>query len=347
MAIDTLTFIESVQPGAGNSWRPDGLDSSDQELLDAYSRAVVSAAERVSPAVVNITSIRSTGMSPHSGRGPSEISGTGSGVIIAPDGYILTNSHVVERATRLEVTLADGSAAPARLVGDDPATDLAVIHLDANRLPTAELGDSDKLRVGQLVIAIGNPLGYQATVTAGVISALGRSLRGRSGRLIENIIQTDAALNPGNSGGPLVDSRARTVGINTAIIRGAQGICFAVPINTARWVVGLLIKDGRIRRAYLGIAGELRPIHPRVAREHGIQPATGVGVLQVVEGSPAASAGLRVGDVIVALDETPVRTGTDLQRYLGRAPVGLRIHVGVLRGSQLLSIPVTLSAAPD
>jgi S1-C subfamily serine protease len=243
--------------------------------------------------------------------------------------------------------LADGRSIAARLVGDDPATDLAVIRIDASGLPTAPLGNSDRLRVGQLVIAIGNPLGFQATVTAGVVSALGRSLRGQSGRLIENVVQTDAALNPGNSGGPLVDSRGRVVGINTAIIQGAQGICFAIPVNTARWIAGLLIKDGHVRRAFLGITAEPRPLHPRIAREHGLAAAAGIAVVQVSAGSPADLAGIRPGDVIISLDDSPVKTIDDVHRYLSRAPIGATARLGVLRGGDRLDLTAVLSFAAE
>jgi S1-C subfamily serine protease len=319
----------------------------DEEPLDAYSRAVVSVVERVGPAVVNISGIhRGTAQTPR-GPVPYEAPGSGSGVIIAPDGYTLTNSHVVHGAKRLEATLADGRSIAAHLVGDDPATDLAVIRIDASGLPTAPLGNSDRLRVGQLVIAIGNPLGFQATVTAGVVSALGRSLRGQSGRLIENVVQTDAALNPGNSGGPLVDSGGRVVGVNTAIIQGAQGICFAIPVNTARWIAGLLIKDGQVRRAFLGITAESRPLHPRIAREHGLAAATGIAVVQVSAGSPADFAGIRPGDVIISLDGSPVRTIDDVHRYLSRAPIGATARLGVLRGGDRLDLNAVLSFSAE
>jgi S1-C subfamily serine protease len=278
---------------------------------------------------------------------PFEAPGAGSGVIIAPDGYVLTNSHVVHGAVRLEVALGDGRAFTARLVGDDPATDLAVVRIDAAGLPFAPLGDSERLRVGQLVIAIGNPLGFQATVTAGVISALGRSLRSQSGRLIENIIQTDAALNPGNSGGPLADSRGRVVGINTAVIRGAQGICFAVPASTARWVTGLLIREGRVHRAYLGIAGEPRPLPPSVAREQRLTRPSGVGVVQVTPGGPAEGAGVRPGDTIVALDGTSVASLDDLHRLLSRMAIGASVRLAVVRGNARLELRATLGAPPD
>ncbi|MDQ5852223.1 MAG: trypsin-like peptidase domain-containing protein [Chloroflexota bacterium] len=318
-----------------------------EAVLDAYSEAVVTVAEKVGPAVVNIAAIhRGTQRTPR-GPVPFEAPGAGSGVIITPDGYILTNSHVVLSATRLEVTLADGRTLPAQLVGADPATDLAVIRVDVTGLPSAQLGDSDRLRVGQLVIAIGNPLGFQATVTAGVVSAVGRSLRSQSGRLIENIIQTDAALNPGNSGGPLVDSRGQVVGINTAIIQGAQGICFAVPVNTARWVVGLLIKEGRVSRAFLGIAGEVRPLHARMVRQLGLSTRAGVGIVQVVPGSPAERAGLRPRDVILSLDDTPVSSSDEVHRFLTRARIGATVRVGILRDGQRLELPAVLATSPE
>ncbi len=336
---DVASLLAVAGPEPNGSAQGTRLDAGEAEaFLDAYSQAVITVADKVSPAVVNIRT---------RGRAGPHAEGAGSGVIIAPDGYALTNSHVVHGASRLEATISDGRVFSARLVGDDPATDLAVITLDADGLPTAELGDSDRLRVGQLVIAIGNPLGFQATVTAGVVSALGRSLRGRGGRLIEDIIQTDAALNPGNSGGPLADSRGRTVGINTAIIQGAQGICFAIPINTARWVAGLLIKDGRVRRAYLGVAGEERRLHPSVVRGRGPAVPTGVAVVNVVTGSPAEAAGVRPGDVIVALDDMTVRTIDDVHRFLSRAPIGGDTQIGVLRGTERISLTAKLVAAPE
>ncbi len=324
------------------------LSEEDAEaVLDAYSEAVVTVAEKVGPAVVNIAAVHRAMAQTPRGAMPYESSGAGSGVIITPDGYLLTNSHVVHAAHRLEVTLADGRIVPAQLAGEDPATDLAVIRINAAGLPTAQLGDSDRLRVGQLVIAIGNPLGFQATVTAGVVSALGRSLRSQSGQLIENIIQTDAPINPGNSGGPLVDSRGRIVGINTAIIQGAQGIGFAVPVNTAHWVAGLLIKDGRVRRPFLGITSEARPIHVRVAREHGLQEAKGIGVIQVMPGSPADLAGIRLGDIIIGLNGTPVSGLNDVHRFLSRAAIGATMHVTLLRQNQRLVLTAVLAQMPE
>jgi S1-C subfamily serine protease len=347
-AIDTLQWASG--PGLNNDDAPVAEPLSKHEaeaVLDAYSQAVVTVAERIGPAVVNIAVIHRGMARTARGLTPFESSGAGSGVIIAPDGYTLTNSHVVHGASRLEVSLSDGRTVPAQLVGDDPATDLAVLRIDSSGLPAAQLGDSDGLRVGQLVIAIGNPLGFQATVTAGVVSAVGRSLRSQSGQLIENIIQTDAAVNPGNSGGPLVDSRGRVIGINTAIIQGAQGIGFAIPVNTARWVAGLLIKEGRVRRAFLGITSELRPLHVRIAREHGLSEARGIGVIQVMPGGPADRAGIRVDDVIIALDGTPMSSFSDLQRFLSRAPIGSTVRVGVLRRNQRLDLPAVLAPSPE
>jgi S1-C subfamily serine protease len=324
---------------------PESGESTAESFLDAYSEAVVKVAEKVSPAVVNIAVRQTVQRRGRGAAGSQEVSGTGSGLIIAPDGYVLTNSHVVHGATSLEVTLSDGRSLPGNLVGEDPETDLAVVQIPAWNLPMAELGDSDKLRVGQLVIAIGNPFGFQASVTAGVVSALGRSLRSQSGRLIENIVQTDAALNPGNSGGPLVDSRGRVIGINTAIIAYAQGICFAIPVNTARWVAGVLIKEGRVRRAYLGINGENRPLHPGLVRRHHLSFPTGFYVLRVLEGSPAAHAGLYAGDTIVSVDDAPVSGIDDIHRFLGRVPPDSQVKLSVLRGLERLDLPVHLTEA--
>ena len=316
-----------------------------EAVLDAYSAAVTSVAERVSPSVVNIALEKDVVTQGRDGQRVYTLPSGGSGVVITPDGYILTNSHVVHDGRRLEVTLADGRTAPARVIGDDPETDLAVIQTTMSGLPTVQLGDSNLLKPGQLVIAIGNPLGFQATVTAGVVSALGRSLRSSSGRLIENVIQTDAALNPGNSGGPLVDSRGQVVGINTAIIQGAQGICFAVPVNTARWIAGLLINEGRVRRAFLGVTAETRPIHVRVAREHGLPSAMAVGVVAVAEDSPAARAGLEPRDIITHLDGSTMSSVDDLQRFLGRAEVATSVEMRFLRRYVPQVTRVTLAEA--
>jgi S1-C subfamily serine protease len=314
---------------------------SDLEELDSFSKAVVTVVEKVGPAVVNI-GISRRGR----GRGWSEAEGNGSGFIIAPDGYILTNNHVVEGAERMLVTLtAESVSLPARLVGRDPETDLAVVHIDAESLPTAELGDSSALRVGQLVVAIGNPYGFQASVTTGVVSSLGRSLRTQTGWLLENVIQTDAALNPGNSGGPLADTRAKVVGINTAIIQFAQGICFAIPINTARWVAGLLIKEGRVKRAYLGIAGNVQRIPTPLARRYDLA-STGVQVVEVQPGSPASEAGIRPGDIIVSFQGKAVASVDDLHRGLGPEAVGRLAQVGILRDDSIVQLWVRLVEAP-
>jgi S1-C subfamily serine protease len=271
----------------------------------------------------------------------------GSGVIIAPDGFILTNSHVVMGAQEIEVLLADGQQFPAEVVGTDPHTDLAVLRIPTSGLPAAEIGDSDRLRVGQLVIAIGNPLGFQFTVTTGVVSALGRALRSQTGRLIENVIQTDAALNPGSSGGPLVDSRARVVGINTAIIAPAQGICFAIPSNTAKWVAGQLITEGKVHRAYLGIVGQTVRLPRHLVVGHRIAQETGVAVVAIAPGSPAAASDLWEGDIIVALGQEPVTTIDVLQKILARTPIGTREILTVLRGDKRLELSVRLAEAPD
>ena len=307
---------------------------TDDELLDAYSRAVVGAAERVSPSVVNIeVRQRALGRRPNPVR-QSERAGNGSGFIFTPDGFILTNSHVVHNATSLEVTLNDGRALPAELIGDDPDTDLAVVRVDATHPAPVMLGDSEKVRPGQLVVAIGNPYGFQTTVTAGVVSALGRSLRSRSGRLIDNIIQTDAALNPGNSGGPLVTSRGEVIGVNTAIILPAQGICFALAVNTAKFVASRLIKDGRVRRSYIGIGAQNVPLHRRVVRFHDLAADSGVLIVSVEAGGPAEHAGLHEGDVVVAFEDKPVRGIDDLHRLLTEEKVGLKLPLVVIRDNE-------------
>jgi S1-C subfamily serine protease len=306
-------LVGSYQPGDAAAAAP-----SDSSLLDAYSRAVTAAVDRVSPSVVNVE-VR------HAGRGrngePRERSGGGSGFVFTPDGLILTNSHVVHGATRIEVTLADGVRVPAHTIGDDPATDLAVIRIDAPGLQPVHLGDSQQLRPGQMAIAIGNPYGFQSTVTAGVISALGRSLRSYSGRLIEDVIQTDAALNPGNSGGPL-------------------GICFAIGINTAKFVASRLLRDGRIRRSYIGVSAQTVPIHRRVVRFYNLPKETGVVVVGVEPDSPARTAGVREGDVIVALDEKVIAGVDDLHRLLTDAQVGVRCSLTLIRHTERLALSI-------
>jgi len=330
-----LAFLseEAVSP------RPQAFpkaDAPDDELLDAYSRAVVGAAETVSPSVVNIETR-------HKVRG-REAAGSGSGFIFTPDGFILTNSHVVHGAVRMDVTLSDGRRSRADLVGDDPDTDLAVIRIDAPNLPPLALGDSGQIRPGQLVIAIGNPYGFQCTVTSGVVSALGRSLRAQSGRLIDNVIQTDAALNPGNSGGPLVTSRSQVIGVNTAVIRGAQGICFATAINTAKFVAARLIKDGFIRRGHIGVVGQDVPLPRRVVRFHNLPVDSGVRVEEVLPGSPAETAGVIRGDVIVSFADRPIAGIDHLHRSLTDTQVGALCEMTVIRGVEKLALAVTPQA---
>ena len=315
----------------------------DSVLLDGYSRTVVSAVERVAPAVVNIdVKQRVNGR-----RGPREIGGNGSGFIIAPDGFILTNSHVVHGATEITVNLPDGREYPARLVGDDPDTDLAVARIDGPNLVHVRLAESENLRVGQIVIAIGNPLGFQASVTAGVISALGRSMHAQSGRLIDNIIQTDAALNPGNSGGPLVNSAGEVIGVNTAMIRPAQGICFAIASNTAKFVAGWLIRDGRIRRSYIGVAGQNVPIHRRITRFYNLPLETGVLVVSVEKNSPAGKAGLLEGDVIIAFNEKPIGNIHELHKILMGDQIGVQSQITIIRHTDKLVFSILPVESPS
>jgi len=306
----------------------------DAALLDAYSQAVVRAVEVASPSVVKIDVA-----------GGPATGGSGSGFVFTPDGLVLTNSHVVHDAARLEVHLGDGRRLPAALVGEDPDTDLAVIRVSAGDLEPAALGDSDALRPGQLVVALGNPYGFQCTVTAGVVSALGRALRARTGRLMDGLIQTDAALNPGNSGGPLVDTQGRVVGVNTATILPAQGLCFAIPIHVAAFVAGRLIKDGRVHRGVVGIGGQTVPVPRPVARSAGIDVVSGVRVLSVEPGSPAEAAGLQEDDVIVAFAGQPVASVDDLQRILADGPIGVAVEIAVLRGAHHQVLRVVPRAA--
>ena len=312
--------------------------ASDAALLDAYSRAVTGAVERVSPSVVNIE-VHQSGGRTRSGE-PRERQGGGSGFVFTPDGLILTNSHVVHDARRIDVKLSDGRRMPASAIGDDPASDLAVIRVDEPGLTAAVLGDSQQLRVGQVVIAIGAPYGFQSTVTAGVVSALGRSLRSYSGKLIDDVVQTDASLNPGNSGGPLVDSAGRVVGVNTATILPAQGICFAIGINTAKFVASRLLRDGRIRRSYIGVSAQTVPVHRRVVRFYDLTKESGALVLSVEENSPAKRAGLRDGDIVVALEGQPVAGVDDLHRLLTDVRVGVSCSLVVLRHTEKLELRV-------
>jgi S1-C subfamily serine protease len=311
---------------------------TDSSLLDAYSRAVVLAAEKVSPAVAKIEVTQSAGRA-RSGE-PRERRGGGSGFVFTPDGLVLTNSHVVHNASKIAISLSDGRSFPAHLIGEDPATDLAVVRIDAPNLTAAQLGDSQKLRVGQLAIAIGNPYGFQYTVTAGVISALGRSLRSYSGRMIDDVIQTDASLNPGNSGGPLVSSDGQVIGVNTATIMGAQGLCFAIGINTAKFVASRLLQQGRIRRAYIGVEAQTVPLHRRIVRFYDLPNETGVIVVAATEGSPAQKAGLREGDVIIAFGGQPVAGVDDLHRLLTDAQVEVKNTITVLRRTERLELSI-------
>jgi S1-C subfamily serine protease len=323
---------ESHNDGA----RPTSDLGRDSGLLDAYSEAVASAAERVSPSVVNIEVFQQ--------KGTNELpAGTGSGFIFTPDGFVLTNSHVVAHAHRISVTLLDGRRAEGALVGSDPHSDVAVVRVGASGLVAGALGDSGKLRVGQLAIAIGSPYGFQCTVTAGVVSALGRSLRSQSGRLIDDVIQTDAALNPGNSGGPLVDSRGEVIGVNTAVILPAQGICFAIGINTAKYVAARLIRDGRIVRAYVGVAGMTVPLHRRIVRFYRLARETGVMVTSVEPGSPADTAGLKPRDIIVAYGDGPVGAVDDLHRLLSEEQIGVKTALTVIRGTERLRLEIVPS----
>jgi len=310
----------------------------DAGLLDAYSRAVTSAVEKVGPAVVHIAVRQS---SQNSQRAPREAQGSGSGFAFTPDGFVLTNSHVVSNASEIVVTFADAESCRATLIGEDPDSDLAVLRVDVQgRLPFAALGAQKPVMVGQIAIAIGNPLGFQHTVTAGVVSALGRSMRSRTGRLIDNVIQTDAALNPGNSGGPLISSQAEVIGVNTATIMGAQGICFAIGADTARFVAVRLIRDGKIERSYIGVAGQDVPIHTRIVRHYALPVSTGAMVISVETGSPAERAGLRERDVIVGFGPRQVAGVDDLHRLLTEAAPGKEAALKVLRGVDLLSVPV-------
>ena len=327
----------------GHEVAANGSSRDDSSLLDAYSTAVTSAVERISPSVAHIEVHQNAGRT-RSGE-PAERHGSGSGFVFTPDGLILTNSHVVHDAARITVTLSDGRRMAATLIGDDPASDLAVIRLEVPGfeepgLVAAALGDSQRLRVGQIVIAIGAPYGFQSTVTAGVVSALGRSLRSYSGRLIDDVIQTDAALNPGNSGGPLIDSAGRVVGVNTATILPAQGICFAIGINTAKFVASRLLRDGRLRRSYIGVSAQTVPVHRRVVRFYDLPKETGAMVQSVEKNSPAKRAGLREGDIVVALEGQPVAGVDDLHRLLTDLRVGVSCVLTVVRWTEKLELNV-------
>ena len=315
-------------PGAGE--RSSGPEP---DLLDAYSRAVGGAVARVAPAVVHVRVER-----PRAAHGGE---GSGSGFLITPDGYMVTNSHVATGAAAIEVTLPDGRTAAAQTVGDDPDSDLAVLKVAAGDLAWTRFGDSSRVRVGQVAIAIGSPLGFQHTVTAGIVSALGRSMRAQTGRLLDNVLQTDASLNPGNSGGPLADARGDVIGVNTAVVRAAQGLCFAIASSTAERVASALIRDGRVRRAWLGVGGQTLPLPRRIVRHFGLPRESGVRVESVERGSPAADAGVARGDVIVALDGDPVPDVDTLQRLLAADAIARPLAMTVVRRDRTLALTVT------
>ncbi len=326
-----------VEP-AGNLNHEPG--SATEEPLDAYSRAVINAAEKVSPSVVYIETAGPGSKGRNPGRRRPETMGSGSGFVFTPDGFILTNSHVVHRATEIAVTIADGHKYQANLIGNDPETDLAVIRINAPNLVPAFLGESQKIRVGQLVIAIGNPYGFQYSVTAGVVSALGRSLRAQSGRLMDDVIQTDAALNPGNSGGPLVNAKGEVIGVNTAMILPAQGICFATSIDTAKFVASRLIRDGKVSRSYIGMAGQNVPLPRRLVRFYNLPVESGILVVSYEPGSPAKRAGLVEGDIIVEFDDHPIAGIDDLHRLLTEERIGQQSSLAVIRRTDRIVLRV-------
>jgi len=331
--------MDNHEPPDGSEGEP--ASDTDLELLDAYSRAVVSVVNSVGPTVVSIVGGKSQRQ-----QAPDQV-GAGSGVVIAPDGYILTNDHVIHNADTLKVSLTDGTRLSATLIGKDPATDLAVIRAQASYLPCSTLGSSDRLRVGQLVIAMGNPFGFQSTVSTGVVSALGRALRSTKGRLIENIIQHTAPLNPGNSGGPLVDSSGKVVGINTAIIALAQGIGFSIPANTARWVVSQILTHGRVRRGFLGIAARQRPLDRRIVRFHDLKKNYAVEVSSVESKGPAGQAGMRAGDLVVAINGSDVQSVDDLHHFLSEWPIGQPVEIDIVRGDSRQTLVVVPKEAEE
>ncbi len=322
--MNTWQQFLSGAPGPVQGPGGDEPDPREQEALDAYSRVVVRVAETLRPAVVNLRA------------GIGRRQGSGSGVLFTPDGFLLTNHHVVAGSERVRVRLGDGRALPGRVVGNDPWTDVAVVQAEGDSLPHAVLGNSASLRVGQLVVAIGSPLGFESTVTAGVISALGRTLRSITGHLVDNVIQTDAALNPGNSGGPLADSRGHVVGINTAVIQPAQGICFAIPIDMAKHILPILMQHGRVTRGYLGLHGRSVPLPRALARRFNLTQESGVEVVAVEEGGPADQAGIEEEDVLVALGDQPATSVDDLHKQLLQLPVGVPTTVTLLRGERRL-----------
>jgi S1-C subfamily serine protease len=331
-----IKLIANDMPLAEAGFTVDPGKVSEPDWFDAYSRTVTEAAAKVSPSVVHLE-VEYRSMAKNR---PAQAGASGSGFIFTPDGFILTNSHVVHQAQKINVILPDGSQYGADQVGDDPHTDLAVVRIAGTRFKPVVLGDSDALRPGQLVIAIGNPYRFQCTVTAGVVSAVGRSFRSQTGRLIDNMIQTDAALNPGNSGGPLLAANARVVGVNTAVIQMAQGLCFAIPSNTAKYVAALLIKDGRIRRSFLGLGGQNVPLHRRLVRYYDLPAATGVLVIGIEPSSPAAAAGLVEGDLLVAFNQAPLPSVDTLHKMLTEEQIGKKVVLTVLRGTERKEINV-------
>jgi len=334
--VNSIPFQLIAYEGGDAAQRPAPSESAD--LLDAYSQAVTSAADRVGPAVVSLQVRIGAEKIPAAPGAQGQASG--SGFIFTPDGYSLTNSHVVHGAKEIQATLADRRQVAAELIGDDPETDLAVLRVHAPNLSFVPFAKPNSIRVGQLVVAIGNPYSFQATVTAGVVSALGRSLRAKSGRLIDNVIQTDAALNPGNSGGPLVNARGEVVGINTAIIAGAQGICFAIPVSTAIYITSQLIRDGRIRRGFLGIGGQTVPLLRRVSRFYNLPAETGILIIGVEPNSPAARAGLHEGDIVLAYGGHPTENVDELHKRLIGESIGVPSPITLLRGHEKLDFTV-------
>ena len=333
--------VDFASEGVARAGDVSGHFDGDDELLDAYSQAVTGAAERMSPSVVNIE-VRQQPSRRRSNtrRGLEERSGSGSGFVFTPDGFILTNSHVVHDAGKIEVTLNDGRKCEAALVGDDPDTDLAVIRISATNLLPARLGTSQKVKVGQLAIAIGNPYGFQCSVTAGVVSALGRSLRSRSARLMDDVIQTDAALNPGNSGGPLVTSRGEVIGVNTAMIIPAQGLCFATSIDTAKFVAARLIRDGRVVRSFIGVAGQNVSLPRRFVRHYNLTAESAVLIVSFEQDSPARRAGLQEGDLVIAFDGTTVAGIDDLHKLLTDERIDRVVPITVIRGTEKLTLRI-------
>ncbi len=325
---------KSEKSAVFNPCEVSGSDISDAELLDAYSRAVIAVVEAVGPSVVSI----SIGDETRSAQ--FESVGAGSGFVITPDGYIVTNSHVVSKARQIEAAFIDGKRLSASLVGKDDSTDVAVIQVNASGLAFASLGESSNLRVGQLVIAMGNPFGFQSTVSTGVVSALGRSLRSQQGRLIENVIQHTAPLNPGNSGGPLLDSRGRVVGVNTAIIALAQGIGFSIPSTTVKWIITQLMTQGKVRRSYLGIIGYKRVLDRRLIRFYKLSKESGVEIGSTDPDGPARKSDLRVGDIVVAINGEEMGSVDDIYRFLGEWPIGRQLTVSVIRGKEKVDIRV-------